>query len=806
MKTPITKTLLDKKEAAVLATIITVKCLFLAYIYFGATSPIPKRDALLHTYMILTSAKNNIIYTSWKYPPLFIWIWSIIPYITGVNSIQEIITYVLLLSFINQILAIIFYYQMVKELYSTKSIALLSTLFWLFVSGFGWTYLITNKPQKLFCLFVSSFEWTYLIINKPPKTLTDGEVMALISRIAHIYGNYAGAYVSPTYTDCHTLVRLLSLALFFLGITLLNKALKTSKNKYCIQVAIVYTAITAGHLIEAPNYGLAAATAIALHKPDKNILKKLLITSIVSSLVATTIILYKHNFEWTALPRYLACLSYTAGIILGIILKKVLKLIKKIVQVTRIEPYSLMKIGTIILVYFYGLSIIAFKILTVNKRLGIYCNYSPQWYMYPIEWGFIGLYTIIGLAIIISTKTKISYGLKFTIIYIALTLLQITILNTINYHITFITYPYPTEPILILPFLATVAAHTILLYKKRKTKTLFYILMFLALSLGTIDTLLSANYWRLETGPPGCHISLTTHLKEILNYLIKTNPNSSLILTQHPPYHLTSFMIRLSGYSTPPYSVTYVYWTSENLEELKLIYSSIPVDFILVDKKGEVALKGILTELLKNTTPIIENEHYILYRFPLKSPKASPILSQGFVRISKINFTGSIIIKNINKTLTGSGEIKPLNNSLLITVNNKTLTITANKTKIAIKGNIMLHNISSLHCFNRKPVVDLFAKTKGELVFQTIIATKSHLYITNVDLRGTIKFKQHYQYATPQERIKDYVHTRQIPVTKVITTKQGTIWTTLYTLIIYTSTQIAEKTKIRIILLYIKQK
>lgn len=768
------------QEAIILAIIIAAKCSFLAYIYFAAKTLAPRGDAWIHTYMIVSTVKNGFLNIPWKYPPLFIWIWSIPLYLIGLDSVQKVILYVIALSFINQALAIIFYYTMVKELYQSKNIALLSTLFWLFVSGFGWTYLITNHPQK---------------------PLTDEDFIIIIRKIAYLYGGYSGPLDSPTYTDGRALARLFSLALLFLGITLLNKALKTNKTKHHIQAATTYTMITAGHLVEAPAYALAATTLIALHKPNKKTLLKLTATAIISSTIALALIAYAYKYEYKP-AHYLVCFSYPIGILAGIILKQIINTLQKISN--KIKTYTLAKIGIIILIYLYGLSIIAFKILTTEKKLGIYYNYYPHWYTYPIEWGFTGLYALIALTIIVLLEQKPSFGLKFTTTYIILLILLVNTINIVNYHITFIMYPFPIQPVFILPFLATIAAHIILLYKNKKTRKILYLLLFLAFSLGTIDTLLSANYWRIKIGFIGYNINLGSPEQQILNYLLKTKPNTSKILTPYPWYHPLSYITTTAGYYVPSYAVIYIYWTTKNVEELKLIYSTYPVDYILLSTKYHIPQKGVLIKLLKNTTPILQNKYYSLYKFSIKTSKQKP-LPDSFIRITEINFTGHIYIKLPNKTLSikGNGKITPSNNNTItVTVNNNTIVIPVNQTEITIEGKTTLHNISSYRTFQLPSIIDDYAHIQGKFSFKTITSTGSHLYIENISLKGFIKFKQHYTYRTLQEKVKDYMHTRNISINETLSNKYAVTWTVLYVTLIHIATYTKRKHRAKIAVLY----
>ena len=98
----------NRREWGILLLIIIVKCSFLAYIYFKADVLVPRRDAWFQTCLIVNAVRLRFN-TSWKYPPLYIWLWSMPLFIWGIQSIDQIIWYVVMLSFFNQVLAIISY-------------------------------------------------------------------------------------------------------------------------------------------------------------------------------------------------------------------------------------------------------------------------------------------------------------------------------------------------------------------------------------------------------------------------------------------------------------------------------------------------------------------------------------------------------------------------------------------------------------------------------------------------------------------------------------------------------------------------
>ena len=764
-------------ETIFLSLAIAIKYLFLYYIYFQAKTLTPREDAWAHTYMIVTTVKYGPLNVPWKYPPLFIWLWSIPLYITGLHTVQQVIQYVVALGFINTALATIAYYHMAKKLTKNFPQAALATLIWLFISGFSWTYLLFNPPKE------PRIPWLI------PFYTTDKEYLTLIYKIWKLYGTYSGAVHTPTCTDGHILVRLLALTLLFTGITTYINALQQKKTKHIILTAIIYTLITAGHLIEAPPFALAITTLIILYKPDKKTIKQTLLTAVIASIIALLILSVntpKFASIGMALSYYPVCLSYPLGVILGFLIMKALSATRKSLNAYKIIKKInniLVKSVLFIIPYIYGLSIIAFHIL-ICKNQGIYLNYYPQWYMYPIEWGFIGLFALIALVIKLKTSKKVEDSIKFSIVYLIFMLILINILNIMNYHLSFIMYPFPIQPVLFYPFLAIIASHIIFLFKIRKTKYILYILLFLFFTFGSIDNLISANYWRIVNGRL-CFSAITLNEPEyqLLNYLLKQKPPNAKILTLYPWHNPLSYMTMLAGYNVPPEPHIHLYWHINNTKELNVIWASEPVDYILVAKKHSIPIKGI-GKILNNTSITFKNQEYILYTIPQNIiNKTSIKLSREITRISKLSFEGSISTK-IDSQISiykGYGKILSLNETaaLLIINKEKYIILPVNAT-IVVRGVVIFYDIVSFKNFQRVSIIDDNATLRGYLKFVIKYSSNTSLYLEDIIFQGKIKFCHIMPHLTLQEKIRYYAQTRWISLIEAITHKYGMMWTTLY--------------------------
>ena len=785
-------------ETIFLSLAIAIKYLFLYYIYFQAKTLTPREDAWAHTYMIVTTVKYGPLNVPWKYPPLFIWLWSIPLYITGLHTVQQVIQYVVALGFINTALATIAYYHMAKKLTKNFPQAALATLIWLFISGFSWTYLLFNPPKE------PRIPWLI------PFYTTDKEYLTLIYKIWKLYGTYSGAVHTSTCTDGHILARLLALTLLFTGITTYINALQQKKTKHIILTAIIYTLITAGHLIEAPPFALAITTLIILYKPDKKTIKQTLTTATTASIISL-LILQVNRPEYislgTTIAYHLVCFSYPIGVILGITINKTLSTLKKLsekqINITK-HKKTLIKAALATAIYIYGLSIIAFHIL-INKKQGIYLVYYTHWYTYTIEWGFTGLFALITLIAVfpqITEKTPLS--IKFPITYIAFLLTLLTTLNTINYHITFIMYPFPIEPVLFHPFLAIIASHIILLSKNKKTKHLLYIIIFLFFAFGSIDNLLSAKYWQIVNGRL-CFSTITLNQPEyqLLNYLLKQKPPNAKILTPYPWHHPLSYITMLAGYDVPSRVHIYLYWSVNSTKELSIIWSSQPVDYVLTAKKYSTPSSGV-GKLLNKTKIILKNQEYTLYKVPQHISNKINI-PKNIIFTTKLSFNGNIQAETVNGRIyyKGYGKIIPFTNKkIYLIVNKEKYIIEARNINITIKGTTVLHNIASLKNLGRRAIIDDNATLIGELEFTIKYTTNTSIYLGNVKFKGIIKFCHIMPHLTLQEKVKHYARTRWISPVEAITYKYGKMWTTLYIVILEAIMLLAKRPKITILILY----
>jgi hypothetical protein len=521
---------------------------------------------------------NGYLASPEGYPPFYSLSWSAvtkslpIPYINGL----------LIVAFFNHLFSILALYAFAKVLLRNFRDALLTVILWTSLSGFSWTYLITHPPLNM---------------------LSGNELLNYISQISRLFGIYSGSIVSHIYADGHTLTRLWSLGLLFASMTALIKGYY-NYNMDLKGEALIFSScfiqILLGHIAEIPILSLALLALLLLSKSSSKLVKSIFLATAVSSSIGALILVTLNGLN--LIYVFISFMPILVIILTKFLLACYNALSKYILYSGRLAGISqkMKSTFTVLSLYIYGLMWIA-----ILSKFPVWINWpiATLWYFPAIEWGFLGSLFTIALVKMGLSREKWSFGLKFTISLLVLQLILLITLNYLNYNFFYIMTPYPLEPILFLPILASIASQALsnirfkngFLHKiKLALVTLLIIVIF---SLGTLDHILSASYWKTNNGwwlnKP---LNPSFEDFQLINFLYGQPPKSSyeFIGTFYDWLNPSSYVIYPSGMAVLSQPLIDILSQTNDSREIFLLTSALPINYILVSKEQLLPPSGSL--------------------------------------------------------------------------------------------------------------------------------------------------------------------------------------------------------------------
>jgi len=502
-----------------------------------------------------------------NYPPFYFFFWSAlikslpIPYINGL----------LIIAFFNHLFSIIALYAFAKVLFKNSRDALLTVILWTTLSGFS---------------------WTYLIINPPLNVLSGNALLNYVSQISMHFGIYSGSIVSPIYADGHALPRLWSLGLLFASMTALIKGYYNADSKGDILIfSLCFIQILLGHIAEIPILSLVLLALFLLGKPSLKFVKRVFLAMAVSSSIGVPVLmmLSELNFNY-ALISFMPIFMITFAKFFSASYNALRKYIHYKEQLIWIFQ-KIKGIPAVSFLYIYGLMWIA---ILSKSLIWIAWPIATLWYFPAIEWGFLGLLSVVALLRLGLSKEKWSFGLKFIVLLLILQLTLLIVLNYLNYNFFYITTPYPLEPILFLPILALIASQALptLRFTKsfsHKVKLFLVILLVIMIfSLGSLDHILSASYWKTNNGwwlnRP---LNPSSEDFQLINFLYGCPSTSSyeFVGTFYDWLNPSSYVVYPSGMAILSQPLIDILSQANDSREISLLTDVFHIKYMLVSKE-----------------------------------------------------------------------------------------------------------------------------------------------------------------------------------------------------------------------------
>lgn len=500
------------------------------------------------------------------YPPFYSFFWSAvtkslpIPYVNGL----------LIVAFFNHLFSILALYTFAKVLFKNSRNALLTIILWTTLSGFSWTYLIINPPLNM---------------------LSGNELLNYVYQISMHFGVYSGSIVSPIYADDHALTRLWSLCLLFASMTALMKGYYSADSKGEVLIfSSCFIEILLGHITEIPMLSLALLALFLLGKPSSKFIKRVFLAMVVSSSISTPILIMLNGLNFIyAFISFMPILMIIFAKFSSASYNALSKYILYRGQLAGISQ-KIKSAFAVLLLYVYGLMWIA-----ILSKFPIWINYpiATLWYSLAVEWGFLGLLFTIALVKLGLSKEKWSFELKFIVFLLVLQLTLLIALNYLNYNFFYITTPYPVEPILFLPILALIASQALPTVRfknsfSHKIKlSLFVLLVIVIFSLGSLDHVLSASYWKTNNGW-WSNNPLNPSLEDfqLINFLYGHLPTSpyEFIGTFYDWRNPSSYVIYPSGMAVLSQPLIDILSQTNDSREISILTSIFHINYILVPK------------------------------------------------------------------------------------------------------------------------------------------------------------------------------------------------------------------------------
>jgi len=648
---------------------------------------------------------------------------------------------------------------------------------------------------------LSGFSWLYLLTGVPPLADEKG-VVQYIRQIHDKFGMYSGSTVSFQYIDTHTLIRLLSLSIFFSITSALaifydnvSEGGKESFKKYLVIFSLGALMIALGHTTDLILLSATTFVFILLRRGIRAV--KLLIASLtlVGAISSVVSIFWGYGFEIAV-----ACWVPVLAGLMGIAINQLLgKLLSKNAFMKIINLFT--KLAIIAFIVYYFTSIIVF-ILNYDKISIRYPVYT-LWFVPPIEWGFLGFIFVIYLAKILDKSIKLDFYEKYALLNIFLLLIFVAIIDGINLNYAFILLPYPIIPIYFFPFFGIVS-NSIIYNKNFYIKKSIVLFLCVILALGVIDHTISSSYWMLVSyygnifGSPFPSYELMSIANTIYQSSALNNFEMAAIVTEYDPFPLNlsdyqfqilvryddrdlelKSILRAAGINPPEKVVEWAFFSLNDEKELLLLRRLLPIRYIILDKKTFSLAKNVLSKY--NCSTLLETQKYIVY--DLGKP-VTPSYSD-FLIVSEIRFYDSSLrlfriidnkallnLDNVNGVIISNYSNE---NTLMFVTEGEYISATL-PVRININGKIELDYVAST--WKYFPEACLVARKiiiYGNLTFNVITVFKNKIYIDNFGFQGQRVIIPPPWHVSGREEarrlIKSYYAQQNIPLLFVLENK-----------------------------------
>lgn len=545
--------------------------LFILYSAIGGQSVFLRGDMWgeAHTIALLNNygLKGYVTSPIEDYPPLYPLFWSALlnflpfPYLNGL----------LIIAFFNHIFSILSFYMLSRLLLKDLKKALLAVVLWTTVSGFSWVYLLQNPPHEV---------------------LSGNELLDYILEVSSHFGVYSGAVVSPIYADDHALTRLWSLGLLFVSAGSLLKAhfSESSLEGGLLLFSLGFIQIMLGHITEVPLLALTLFLLILIKGHSSlTTLKMTLLSTLILSIGSTFIVMLIHG-----LNKIFILISFTPllAFVIATILHSGFNILRKIILVRNFVGKISRKLNakiSILFLYFYGLMWIAF----LSSPMWINWPIATLWYFPAVEWGFLGLMSIVTIAWLGLKKSRFPFGLKFSIFLLLLQLALLICLNYLNYNFFFIHQPYPFHPLLFFPVLSLIASNIFptTFTRKRSLHRRHFCLsvaLIVIFSISTLDHILSSSYWMTNSGwwwrKP---LSLSYDDYELINFLYNHSSKApyEFVGTLYDWHAPSSYIVYPTGMAVLSKPLIDIFSWTNNSKEMYILKYALPINYILLSKE-----------------------------------------------------------------------------------------------------------------------------------------------------------------------------------------------------------------------------
>jgi hypothetical protein len=700
-------------------------------------------------------------------------------YLSAWSSITKLLPFpycniLVIVSFFNHIFATLSFYLLAKRLFSNVKESLFATFALIILSGFSWLYILTNPPSR---------------------PLSSLEIYNYVRMIHDKFGMYSGSTVSTIYADIHSLVRLWSLGVcfvFLLALLSLNTNATKNTKGYLVMLLACLLQITLGHTPELLLIGFASFSLILLtkYKALTNLLKMTMLSTLIS-----LPLMYIFSYPKECILATIFFIILSSSIILF------RKLIGLYERSNKKNLTLLLSIITLALIWYYGLSIIAFanSYSSINIRYPIF----TLWYSPPIQWGFLGLLFLIALIKSIILERKMDITLAFALLTCALIGIFIIVINCLNLYY-YVGLPYPFMPIYFFPFFALASGCIVKTTKKNESisvrKLLKISIIVIIFVMGSLCHIISSSYWKGNswwTEKPSSTCPSDEEI-QVLNILYATPPKASYeevcFIPKDQPYpnlegvayqsvryrvNKEEYIIRLSGFTPSSRLVESGLYDAESYDEVFFLISNFsPTRFILMSKNTNSSIAQLLR------SPLFEGENYKLYELPI----IYPLKPFEGVLVDKIEFNGTIITSERAVENT-RGEIIPLDKSRILISLKDGRNLTLSTSDLSFKGAITLINVRATRLYFSEALC-----VARRIVFYGNLSVKvlnsfgnGHLYLTSLTYNASYRIDPEPWHMTSKiatNAIRTYIKINNIPFINALTNIFSILWTLAIILII----------------------
>lgn len=596
------------------------------------------------------------------YPVFFFSSWSAITKFLPFPYVNTM----LIVEFFNLAFMILAFFLLAKSLFKSMHKSLLSTLFFVVLSGFA--------------LY-------FVLVNPPASPLSGNDFSNYVGQLFNKIGTESGAKLSYIYADDHALIRLWSSGVTFASLSAIVKYFAGQRKRFLLVLfSIGLTSIALGHSAEVTLISLALLALIII---TGNLDKNLFFATGLSTLL---IVFISWLFGYPNVT-YFAALLPVLLLVFAALLKKLVnsKYVKFVVTI--FSGKRILDFTVFICVLFYGLSWIAF---IIYEQTQLVVPFVTLWYSIPIQLGFLGLLFIVTMVKNSLTNWEnLDLGYKFSMLLLFLLLVFVMLVNYSNCNLYYLSTPTFVMPYYFLPFLALGSADIIrgsnvvdkALVIRAKSILPVFLIVLLLLS-GSFSHVISASYWNTagwwkEDFPSSF---LSDEDVDLVNFLYAVSPKlpyeTADFLPENQPFPLVEdlqfqkkiryktyeehHLIFLSGTRIPQKLSMSVLFDAQNLDEITFLEQIYPIRYVLADKNAS----SFIAEFMKDADSLIFNgDEYVVYDLSsFLMPQTSNQKIEKIILVDEVSFIGNLTFidgeSKENSFNNAFGTLLPLENGL----------------------------------------------------------------------------------------------------------------------------------------------